>query len=291
MGGLVEYFATPRMVVLLTVTVAAAAVAGLLARRRGASVGRSLLQSALVASMALIVVATLLRDGFPTHVQWTGLTQWSSEGWARISDNPTASQVLANVALFAPAGLALTLVTRAPLVSCAVMAGVAALVEIAQSVTQVGVPDVADLLANTVGAAVGVATGALVLLVDRRGQDRRAHVRFLLVLLLVVSVAAVAMPLTAQARQDRLAQDLAQRFAGTDVQVYRQWESQDLLYEEVFDVAGVFSDGASDSGGSVTVRYPASFFLARRCVLVNWSADGVDLTRASGTASCDELRR
>jgi glycopeptide antibiotics resistance protein len=291
LGGLVEYFATSRVAALLAVTVAAAVVVGLLARRRGASIGRSLLLAALVVSMAVIVVATLLRDGLPSQVQWQGLTQWSSEGWARISGSPSASQVLANIVLFAPAGLVLTVLTRAPLVSWMVMAGTAALMEVAQAITAVGVADVADLLANTVGATVGVATGALVLLLDRNAEDRRAPVRFLLVLLVVLAVAAVTMPWAAQERQDRLAQDLADRFAGTDLDVYRQWERDDRLYEEVFDVAGVFADGTSDSGGSVTVRHPASFFLSRRCVLLTWSPDGVDLTRASGSAACDDLLR
>jgi hypothetical protein len=291
LSGLVEYFATSRVAALLAVTVAVAVVVGLLARRRGASTGRSVLMAALVVSMAVIVVATLLRDGLPSQAQWDGLTQWSSEGWARISASPSASQVLANIVLFAPAALLLTLLTRAPLVSWMVMAGTAALMEVAQAVTTVGVADVADLLANTVGATVGVAAGALVLLLDRHAEDRRAPLRFLLVILVVLTVAAVMMPWAAQQRHDRLSQDLAERFAGTDLDAYRQWERDDRLYEEVFDVAGVFADGTSDSGESVTVRYPASFFLSRRCVLLTWSPDGIDLTRAGGSAACDDLMR
>lgn len=65
-----------------------------------------------------------------------------------------------NVALFVPAGVAWTLLTRRPWPTLAGLAVVSMAIETVQAATVVGAADITDVAANTIGAAFGVTAGA-----------------------------------------------------------------------------------------------------------------------------------
>jgi hypothetical protein len=170
----------------------------------------------------------------------------------------------------------------------------ALLVECAQAVLRVGAADVADLLANSVGAAIGVAVGAGVLLARPHPRIARPTRRRLACTAAVCAACAVLLVvgvhLGADRRQADVQQQAATRFAGTTLGDYRAWERADALFERVFDALSAFSDGASDGGDVVQVRYPASFFGVDRCVFVAWVAEAVTVRPAAGT-ECSEFVR
>jgi hypothetical protein len=163
----------------LAATGAAAALvvllgASALAARRLRSPGRSgLAWFAALGSVALVIAVTLLRDGWPTGIELGRLGEWSRNGWDRLSTDPLGSQVALNVALFVPAGAAWTwLLDRPWRVLAGLVAGSFA-VELVQAVLGIGAADVADVAANTVGAAVGVGVAVLIRHASRRPAGTR----------------------------------------------------------------------------------------------------------------------
>lgn len=100
---LVGYFATLWVVGLLCLALAVAVALTWFRWRRG---GRTFSDSALLGAVVFfalaVVVATLLRDGWPRTVQLDGWNDWSSQGWDRITYDPSAREILANGVLFLP---------------------------------------------------------------------------------------------------------------------------------------------------------------------------------------------
>ncbi|MCA1783850.1 MAG: VanZ family protein [Intrasporangiaceae bacterium] len=89
---------------------------------------------------------------------WRGLSHWSPDGWWRATADPLRStQVLLNIALFVPAGFVWTYLTRRPVRVLAALAALSVAIEVIQAVTGLGANDVADIIANLAGAAVGTA--------------------------------------------------------------------------------------------------------------------------------------
>ncbi|MFE2296541.1 VanZ family protein [Streptomyces sp. NPDC059452] len=192
-----------------------------------------------------------------------------------------------NVALFVPAAFFWTLLTGSPPRVLAAMAGLSFLVECLQAVTGLGANDVADLIANSAGGALGVLVGSLVLRFRRRTDgtlrlSRRQRVLTAGGTAVLVAAAVAGVFLGAEQRQASLERELHGRFAGTGLETYSAWEADDSLYEEVFDAASVLADGTHQREDGVRVRYPASFLGLPRCVFVEWAPGDVAVHRGSG---------
>ncbi|MBB1246683.1 VanZ family protein [Streptomyces durbertensis] len=271
---------------LLVLTLMSAGATWLI-RRRGASDRHGGLVFAGLVSVSLILSVTLFRDGRLTFTP-EQLLHWSVSGWQRVSYDPFSSiEVLLNVALFVPAGLCWTLLARRPLRVMAALVGLSFLIECLQAVTGLGANDVSDLIANSVGGALGVLAGSLILWLRGRagGSLRLSRSGTALAAGSVAALVAAAVAgvlLGAEHRQASLERELNGRFAGTSLETYAAWEADDRLYEEVFAAASAFADGTRHRGDDVRVRYPASFFGLPRCVFVDWAPGDVAVHRGSG---------
>ncbi|MFE7457441.1 VanZ family protein [Streptomyces sp. NPDC057554] len=275
---------------LLVLTLASAGVAWAV-RRRGAGHrwhGRhGGLVFAAFASVGLILSVALFREGSPGFAP-RQLLHWSANGWQRISYDPFSStEVLLNVALFVPAAFFWTLLTGRPPRVLVAMAGLSFLVECLQAVTGLGANDVADLIANSAGGALGVLAGSFVWWLRRRADGALRHSRRQTVLTLggaavLVAAAVAGVFLGAEQRQASLERELHSRFAGTGLETYAAWEADDSLHEEVFDAVAVLADGIRHREDGVRVRYPASFLGLPRCVFVEWAPGDVAVHRGFG---------
>ena len=248
----------------------------------------------LVLPILLIVEATLFRTGFGSSFSPGGAFQWSADGWSRISYNPWSDQVLLNVLLFAPAGFAWTLARRRPYVVWLGLTGLSLLIELTQGVTGVGASDVADLIANSVGAAVGAtaAWGVALFVAARRGArpGRRAVLTRAALLVGAATVLVVSVTVGADRRQARLVTELESLYRTSSFEQFMGWESAEergknlLLTKNVFDKTSVRSDGTHYGDRSVSIRYPASFFGIHRCVFAIWAPGSFSVRRGSGSA-------
>ncbi|GAA5083449.1 hypothetical protein GCM10025760_00090 [Microbacterium yannicii] len=79
-------------------------------------------------------------------------------------------EFVANIALFVPLGLLLTIFFRHPWVGAAIAVVGSALVELVQIVIPSRQPSLRDILANVIGAVIGAAAASLIL---RRSERRR----------------------------------------------------------------------------------------------------------------------
>jgi hypothetical protein len=246
-----------------------------------------------LASVCLIVAVTLLRDGWPRHFSLGGLAHWSSAGYDRLSSDPFgSSQFVLNIALFVPAGAAWTWMTRRPGAVAAGLVGGSLLVESVQALTGLGAPDVADLVANSIGALVGVGAAALV----SRARGHRARLmlsprRRAIAVVAVLAFGAAAVTLLfvgADRRQRSVERELRAAFAGTTKTDIDRWNVNNTMLDQVFNAVSVFADGTQYSPGEVKVRYPASFFGMHRCVFVVWTPTSVRFEHRSGDA-CTEF--
>lgn len=88
-------------------------------------------------------------------------------------------EAVANALLFVPVGAlaALTLRRRGPVLPVLLGAGSSVLVELAQIAIPGRVPDPVDVVANTVGTALGVALSTVLPTLSRQAADRRRGVR------------------------------------------------------------------------------------------------------------------
>ena len=281
--------ATPGAMAALAVLLGASA----LAARRLRSPGRSgLAWFAAFGSVALVIAVTLLRDGWPSGIDLGGLGEWSGNGWDRLSGDPVgSSEILLNVALFVPVGAAWTWLLGRPWIVLATLATGSLAVETAQSVTGAGAADVADLAANTVGAAIGVGAAMLIRRVRRRPRASRvAWWKVVAAGGAAVVVVGAGLLLGAENRQRSVEDELRERFAGTS-----KAEVDAMLAdmtgngpEELFSAISARSDGVRTTPDATELRYPATFFSLHRCVFVTWTADGVTFRRAAGKA-CSTL--
>jgi hypothetical protein len=260
-------------------------VSALVARRLGSAERSSIAWFAALGSVALVIAVTLLRDGWPAGFDLGDLGEWSDSGWDRLSSDPLgSSQILLNVVLFVPAGVAWTwLLARPARVLAALVAG-SLVIELTQAVLGVGAADVGDLAANAVGAAIGVGAAVLIRRVTRRqaGAPRIAGWRAVAVCGAAVLVVVAGLFLGAANRQRSVENALRERFAGTT-----KAEVDAMLAdgpEELFSAISVRSDGARTTPDATELRFPATFFNLDRCVFVSWTSDGVAFKKASGDA-------
>lgn len=274
--------ATRALWALLVLLALSAAAAWWLGRRQQRGFGAWF---AGFASIAMIVAVTLFRDGLPNEIHLAGLADWSTDGLDDLSRDPLgSSQFVLNVALFVPAGLVWAwVVRRQSLVVLAALLAGSLLIESVQGVTGVGANDVADVVANGLGAALGVGAATLIReLVRTNGVEFSSRTRMLAGvatgMCLVVAVAGWFVG--AARRQDSVEHALRQRFANTTIDDVDTWLADDpeLLWSAVSDR----SDGSRRFEDAIEVRYPATFFSLHRCVFVTWTDTSVTFTKASG---------
>jgi hypothetical protein len=137
------------------------AVAVLIARPIGRAWWHVALAGASVAGILAVTLVGRLRK----------LSPWNRGAWAidwlQSGDLWRHALVLdrgwlLNVALFVPAGAFLASMTRRPTVAFTVLVALSVAIEFVQRRYGLGAADPADLVANTIGAGIGVCAGALV---------------------------------------------------------------------------------------------------------------------------------
>jgi hypothetical protein len=215
-----------------------------------------------------------------------GLRTWSPDGWWRATADPFGdTQVLLNIALFVPAGFVWSLVTRRPWVVVLALTSLSVVIEVVQGVSGLGANDVADIVANVLGAGAGAMAATVVgWLLDERVAGRAAGSRTWLVravgAVVVVSLATLLPGVVASQRQARFAEQAIERFAATSYVDIVRWTAEDRLLDEVWRAAlSVEADGFTVGVGTARARYPASFLGAHRCVVVTWARAGVSVER------------
>ena len=133
--------------------------------------------AALLALYAVLVARLTLADPlagapvFSAADYWAGLLSGGRLDGARV-------EVLANIALFVPAGLLLMVVLRRPVLTIALLVAVSAGIELAQQQWfSTRVPSLADVEHNGVGAALGVLAAATLVHASRwlSGAGRSAE--------------------------------------------------------------------------------------------------------------------
>jgi hypothetical protein len=242
------------------------------------------------ATLGVILAATIFRDGWPHGLEIGHAASWSASGWRRLSTDPLhSSQIVLNVILFAPAGAAWTLLWRSG--RRAVIAGVVAsvVIEFAQALLAVGAADIADVAANSIGAALGA--GVAVFAGRRVGRqiDRRTLVIVMLTALtLGVAGVTVAGRLAAQ-RQRAVERELIAELTVTTRSEIDAMLSDPVAAERLFSRISVRPDGVSRTADAIELRYPATFLGLDRCVTITWVAAGAVVERRSGSPCTDPL--
>lgn len=283
------------------------AVAGRWVAERRSTARGSIAWFAAFASIAGILALTLARDGAPQAFRPGDTFAWIGSGWDRLASGDLigSSQFVLNAALFIPAGAAWTWVTGRALRSLAGLVALAMLVESVQGIAGLGAPDITDVAANSIGAAIGAAVAALlvaglrragvVATRDRPESQRGAIVVVALVLVVITSLTVVLVG--ADRHQARIRDELEQALGDTtydDIDAVLRGDSEQLEpgarfsdSEQVFSAASVRADGFNYAEDRIELRWPATFFGFRRCVYVVWQPRGVQFRNVSGAACTD----
>ena len=163
------------------------------------------------------------------------------------------------------------------------LSGFSLLIESTQAVTGAGANDVADLVANSLGAAIGaVVVVVCCAIVDDRVIDLSTRSRRLVVAGGVAAGLALIAGwfVGASNRQQHVEDVLRSKFEGTDrAEIEALMESDSSA---VFGAADDYANGTRYSNDTIEIRYPATFFSLHRCVFVVWNSEGVEFRKASG---------
>lgn len=281
MGRVVSQLADGRLVAGIVATLVVAFVVSIAAARR---FDRPLSRILPVLVVTLPILAVTLFDRQGTLRQASvadGLTWWL-HGWSDVPDlaRGDAGWRL-NVILFVPAGAAWTWLVRRPGRVVAGLAAASFVIETVQAITYLGAPDPGDLVANSLGAAVGAAPVAVWLRrrhpQDVQAVDRRVVLATLVGLVVMAAVGIGFVQTRANAGRNDLRRELDDAFATTTI------DDIDAMFIDVEDgranpfesLVSVRPDWWVHSGGGtpMTARYPIEFFGAHRCVFVTFSAE------------------
>ena len=141
---------------------AALALLSFLARRSAARALKSSPAKAFWAltSLAAVVSVTLLGR----HFEGLAPSFWLTDRtlWHGVFNSQQSNFVL-NLVLFVPAGVAIALVLRRPILALTSLSVLSFAIECLQQVSGFGAPDPADWVANSIGATVGVLLALLAL--------------------------------------------------------------------------------------------------------------------------------
>ena len=259
-----------------------------------------------LAVTAPIIAVTLLRDGWPRgFADDISLTvTWWLQGWGDVAnDLVTFSEATLNVLLFVPAGAAWAAMTRRYGRTLAALAASSFVIETVQALFGLGAPDTTDLVANTLGAAIGVGLGVVGVAVWRRTkwsllgpsvQSRSCGVLFATAAGVLVAVVAAVLIVQwrADAARDDLLSELRRTYDGTTLRdMDAVFQDSDGSYQQFLDRNSVRPD-SQRSGASprrTEVRYATMYFGFSRCVFVTWTNDGVSFRSDEGDACTDFL--
>ena len=251
----------------------------------------------LLAGLALVSVAGILAITLGVRAV-NGGGGFGNASLGRVTDGDlwsssfdTGAGWWLNVALFVPAGLFVGAATGRARWSLVGLIGLSVLIEAVQSLGLLGAADPADLVANSIGAAIGCCLSVPVrrfVLLDQ-GAERRS-VTFRMVLLGVAGVIAVGgigwlgIVAGADARRDSLANELREAFAGTtSVEIEAKLDSGDG-FEEMLSATSVrpgYLGGVGDTD-EFEGRWSTEFFGLHRCVFVRWTLTGMAMHDGSG---------
>jgi len=277
------------LVVLVPLLACAVALSGPTARRIGC--GRLLAGLALTAVAGILAVTLGVRaldggGGFGN----AGLG-WVTNGDLWASSLDAGAGWWLNVALFVPAGLYVSAATRRIGWTLVGLIGLSVLVEVVQSVGLLGAADPADLVANSIGAAIGcgLSIPASRLVLSDEAAERRS-VTFKMALLGVAGVIAVSgvgwlsIIAGADARRESLAIEIREAFAGTSsVEIGAKLDSANG-FEEILSATSVRPGylGRIGDTGEFEGRWSTEFFGMHRCVFVRWTVNGMAVRDGSG---------
>lgn len=293
-----------------TVVLMAASAAGLWWLGRRSKVHRPLAWFAALGTLAVCISFTLARDGVPETFRLSDVLAWAGSGWDRLvhGDLFGSSQFLLNVALFVPAGVAWTWLTRRPARTLLGLVGLSMLIESLQAVSALGAADIGDVVANTVGAAIGVAAGAFAM----RGTDRsggsdsslavgRRRGAIVAGTAVAASAAVIILIGGAERNQQNIRHELERAFSDTsyaeiDAVLAGGPDDPDRLSpsarfddsEQIFGAISVRADGTRFTEDRIELRWPAPFLGLQRCVYVTWTPATVEFDDRSGSA-CTEF--
>ena len=238
-----------------------------------------------VGALAVVLPVTLFRDGLALGWHPGRLLDWGTSTLDAISHGHWLddSQVFLNIVLGVPAGLFCTWLTRRPWWTLAGVAAYFLLIECIQALFGAGANDIGDVVANSLGAALGVGLAALALRVlgERAATTGRWwHVP--LVLAVALAAGLFVARLAADSHQREVRHQLGQELAGVNLDdVVRSSEAGEM--EELWNAGEERADGQRSAEGRWELRFPASSFGFQRCVFAVWTADGLALRDASGS--------
>jgi hypothetical protein len=155
-----------------------------------------------------------------------------------------------------------------------------------------GAPDPADLVANSIGAAVGVGLAAIVARVGAesvggphgRWSRRRASLLAAAAALAVAGIGWLGLLAGADARQATLARELGDAFAGTTSTAIATRLASDGGFDELLAATASRPSylGRVGATGMFEARYSVEFFGLHRCVFIRWVTAGFFLRNGSG---------
>jgi hypothetical protein len=173
------------------------------------------------------------------------------------------------------------------------------LIEVVQDLTFLGASDPADLLANSLGAAIGVivAVGYLAVAARRRPSDaavppaRRRLLVGTAAIVLLVGLGWLGVQVGADMRQQALRAELRTAFAGTTATDVAQQSASDDGFSGLLAAVTTRPGylGRVGETDEFEGRYSAQFFGTYRCVYIRWTTEGFTLRDASGD-QCAEFR-
>lgn len=270
--------------VLISLLAAGAVVA--VRTRRGDSATRAALLAVTAASIAAILVLTLMRYGVPTSFAPSAGLQWDGAGLSRfVADLSTSDEIAANIALFVPTAMLLTLTIRRPIVCAAALLATSVLIEFVQGVFGIGTPDPSDVLANATGTCIGVLAAHTAIAMHAR--RRWARVRYGLGVACALLAAVGLNHAAAFARQRSTESDVRARFAHMSLKRFETLNSNPGISEKLLVLGHLASDGDTVTGSEAVVRFPTSVLLVRQCVYVTFTPTG---TYVRGTHGPDCTR-
>ena len=259
---------------------------------------RALGSTRLLAALALSSLAAILAVTLGVRALdgggFAGLSMsWLFDGGLWANSVNSGSGWWLNVVLFVPAGVFVALATRHPGRALVALITLSLLIEMIQSVGFLGAPDPADLVANSLGACVGVAAATVWMrrpnVVDSTTAPR-STVRVAMVIvaaaLTVSGIGGLGLIAGADARRASLAQDLRKTFAGTtSSDIGPKIESQ-TGFTELLAATSVRPSylGRVGDTNQFEGRYSIDFFGLHRCVFIRWNPNGFTLRDGSGGA-------